>query len=190
MQAMRAVPTMKHFRRVAHPILVALLLAGFGPFLGGCSCKEVIARDITVTLDNNLVGKPVEVDLYGANGTDLASWSDVPIEDYWKDGNVMRSDNPNKGVLIFDPGGTETTKVFPATDKLWDVWKRRGGSDLVILAEIPGSAGTWKGDPKADPRRQVVPLSSCYWDSAKEPIRVQVHSGSISIESAIRSTPK
>lgn len=172
------------------PLLATLLCAALCPLLGGCCQSKIVNRDIAVTLDSNLVGKPVEVDLYAANNTDKESWANVPIEDYFKDGNEMRSGNPNRAVLSFEPGATEATKVFPASDKLWETWKRRGGWNLVILAEIPGSMGSWKGDPKADPRRQVIPLSSCYWDDPNSTIQIQVHNGSISVESPVRTNPR
>jgi hypothetical protein len=181
-------------RRLLDSALFAVLCLGALGTAGGCACKPGIQeRDIRITVDDALVGQPVEVNLYAANVSDLDVWSRIPIDQYFQSGNPLRR-TPDKAVIAFEPGGQTRTKVFaargtPESDRLWSAWKARGGWDLVLLAYIP-NAPRYVGEPRSDPRRLVLPLNRCRWEDATKPIEVRVHRGSISNETPFLDAPK
>jgi len=163
------------------------LLALAGLLVGGCTPDMTITpRDINVVLDPGLKGKPVEINLYGANSSDLDAWREVCIDEYWKDGNSLRKDTADKAILSFESGSTDLTKTFSDKEPVWQEWKQRGGENLIVLAEIPGSTGSWKGDCKSDPRRVVIPLNRNRWDNVSTPIILRIHGGAITLETPFR----
>jgi hypothetical protein len=146
----------------------------------GCGCTPRIAeRTIDVTLDNELVGKPVAVLLYGANASDVDVWKRVPLMKAFDPSDPMKA-GPIRAGVSFDATQREFHHAFPPTDPAWERWKQREAWDLVVLAYIPGSG--WDGPPENDPRRVVIPLNACQWNNVSEPIRLQVHKASITLE--------
>src|SRR3954462_14886986 len=91
----------------------------------GCGCTPRIAeRTIDISLDNELVGKPVAVLLYGANASDLTRWSSVPLMTAFDPSDPLKAGKDRAGVS-FDATQREFHHAFPSTDPVWERWKQR-----------------------------------------------------------------
>jgi hypothetical protein len=182
-------------RRLLNSASVLVIGLVFFSAVGGCACRPGIQeRDVQITVDDALIGQPVELNLYAANVSDRDLWRSIPVDQYFGSGSSLRRGTSEKAVIAFEPGGRARTKVLkargtPESDRLWANWKARGGWDLVLLAYIP-NAPRHPGDPQSDPRRLVLPLDRCRWEDASKPIEIRVHRGSITNETPFLASPK
>ncbi len=73
-------------------ILILGLMLAMLVIAQGCSSKpEMAERNVMVSLDESIPrGTAVQVDLLGANETELARYSSWPVDEYWRDAGMDR----------------------------------------------------------------------------------------------------
>ncbi len=116
---------------------------------------------------------PIEADVIGINQLEKQVWAGYSMDKYWKDPNSLRRDADKLTKLL------ETGKpwVISLEDAKWQVWKQRGVTELVIIADLPvrSEAGA------SDPRRVFIPLDKGAWDARDKTIEIQVQEGLIRV---------
>jgi hypothetical protein len=167
---------------------LALLLAAA---LTGCeTCKPgkqgPIGRySLDITLDESLKNNSVIVDVVGVNPSNLPRWEAYDMSKYWKEGDPMRND-ADKLVLNF-VSGQALSRNIPATDAIWDKWKAKGVTHVLVLADLPGVHASRPGSQ--DARRQILGLDKCNWPDGTKGLSVQVQRSGMLVLTPVR-TPK
>jgi len=169
----------------------AVLAVGAGIFVSGCSsCKPgkpgpIVKYNIQVNLDQSLKDSSMIVDLVGVNPSSLPSWEAYSMTKYWQRGDAKRADATDKFTIDF-VSGKSLSNTLNSTNALWAKWLARGVTHVVVLANLPGA-------PRADvpgnqdPRRQILPLESCYWAKGTNTINVLVQQSGIEILTPTRA---
>jgi len=150
----------------------------------GCQCKGEMHRFdlINVSLDKSLgtsgIVPSVEVDVIGVSESDLQSWTDKPVTEFFAPGSDARSDLAKYG-WPFLLGQDQQSRTLQVDDQLWDSWNKRKIMYLVLLSNYPrldkGEAG------EGDPRRRIIPLTCERWDKEKE-LRILVRHDKLEVE--------
>jgi hypothetical protein len=151
--------------------LAAAVLAALVAFTGGCGGAGMGKYNVTVVPGSSLRESPggmpsVEVDLVGVSESEAARWKSYPINDYFSGRDQLRAD-ADKKTLAFT-AGSPGPQTLSAKDPIWQTWKGKQATELVILANLPGVSG--KGE---DPRRLVLPLASNRWEGDTIEVEVQ-----------------
>jgi hypothetical protein len=108
-----------------------------------------------------------EVDLVGVNPTEAPRLKSYPVSDYFSGADPVRSDATRK-TMAFTSARPEP-QVLRADDPIWNTWRERGATELIVLANIPGVSGA-QGE---DRRRLVLPLNRDRWKSTDIEVEVQ-----------------
>ncbi|MDR3228896.1 MAG: hypothetical protein LBT53_05750 [Puniceicoccales bacterium] len=148
----------------------AAALACTAALFAGCS-SDPVAFDVKITVDKALEGTAMQVDIFGVNKTvELPKWEAFPIADYWQPGNTSRRDL-DRHTLTFGRK-LPTTQTFPASDPKWSNWLTAGAVSAVVIADIPGVAGSGTSDP----RRLILPLLKSDWDrdDSDAPLEIRI----------------
>ena len=150
-------------------ILSGGLFAGILSLLvSGCGTKP-IRPDLSAQVAPVFAGASIQVDLIGVNNSELNVWKAVDIDDYFSAGNRIRQGASRK-TLTFG-GGLPESQTLSANDPIWNEWKSKQVSFVIVLADLPGYASREVG---VDLRRQVIPLDSGFWDGVPENISIQL----------------
>jgi hypothetical protein len=166
---------------------LALMVAGMAVFISGCSllfpCKpgkpgKPQAYDLHIKLGTNLQGSSVVVDVLPANQYNLEKLKNYSVNKYWKSGDSLRQDTPK--VTFSFVSGDKLEQTLPATDPKWKEWMDTGVQYLVIIADLPGVFDDGKVGSQ-DPRRQILPICKCYWDSGTKDLVVEVQRSGVHI---------
>ena len=153
-------------------------------FLAGCSmfspCKpgkpgKPKPYHITVNLDPSLQQGSVVVDLIAVNKDSLSKWEDYSMNDYWKDGDVRRSE-ADKVTLSF-VSASSLTKEMGRLDPKWSKWLAQSATHVLVLADLPGGRTDKPGTK--DERRQILSLDPCYWPKKTTNLIVHVQRSGI-----------
>ena len=144
--------------------LMALMLFGL-LFVGCCPTTRL---NVTVELDDamkqSLGSRQIRVDLVGLNAQQHVRWQNYSMTKYWEPGDPVRESVPTKE-LIFD--SKNSVQTLSNKDSLWDKWLADTGDKamprLYVLALLPGLIQDQDGNK--DPRRLILPLGKCRWDS-------------------------
>jgi hypothetical protein len=172
-------------------LTLAAFVAGVGILFSGCSsCKPgkpgpIVKYNIQVNLDQSLKDSSMIVDLVGVNPSSLPSWEAYSMTKYWQHGDAKRADATDKFTIDF-VSGKSLSNTLNSTNALWAKWLARGVTHVVVVANLPGA-------PRADvpgnqdPRRQILPLESCYWAKGTNTINVLVQQSGIEILTPTRA---
>jgi hypothetical protein len=115
----------------------------------------------------------IEVDLIGVSQLEKAAWEGYPLDNYWAPGDLRRR-NADKLTSNFQSGNTWSV---PQTDPKWKGWLGRGASELLIIANLPGS---FPSGP-ADPRRIFLPLDKKAWEAKGQTLEIQIQDTLINV---------
>jgi hypothetical protein len=166
---------------------VAIGLIGAILVFAGCSsCKPgkpgpIGKYNVEVVVDESLKNSSVIADIVGVNSSSLPGLENYDMGVYWKDGDLKRHD-ADKIVLDFVTGSLK--KSLPATDKIWEKWRNKGVTHIVVLADLPGS---WPSRPgNQDPRRQILSLDQCNWPPKTTDLKILVKGSGIEVETPVR----
>jgi hypothetical protein len=170
-------------------LLMLVLLAGV-VLVSGCStCKpgqdgKAKAYNIQINLDPPLKGKCEVVDVVGVNPAGLSRWQEYSMSSYWKDGDPLRRDSKSDRFTFSFAEGQPLTQTLSVTNAQWNVWKAKGVTHLVVLAELPGPPDEKRGD--ANTRRLTLPLGECHWAKGTSTLNVLVQQSGIQVLTPIR----
>jgi hypothetical protein len=167
---------MKMIKRV----LVGVAAACLAGLAGGCE-----GFNVHVLLDKNDPGlkdakgtlKSIEVNIVAVNDTELPRWEQMSMSSYWEPDNPIRK-SAVKYVMTFGEKAPEE-QLLKKTDPIWQTWKERKATQLLILAFLPGIADQ---PGKADPRRVILTLDSSKWENrywGNDTIKIQLGSGGL-----------
>ncbi|MGH7995387.1 MAG: hypothetical protein ACREFX_03445, partial [Opitutaceae bacterium] len=162
------------------PLVFSLAAAVFA--LGGCaSAPQPRPYSVRVTLDNDLVGSSIEVDLVGVNTiADLPKWQNYSVTQYWQPQDTFRHD-AHKYTMQFGPGTAKSFTLL-STDPIWKDWLGTGATNLVVMADLPEAAADQSGN--ADPRRLILPLDKHAWGSDVNTIDILVQESGLKLLTA------
>ena len=179
---------MKIFR-FGRLVLAAVGVAAAAFTLAGCStCKPGKQGPpgkyhVQIRLDEALKQGSVLVDVVGVNAGTLPRWESYSMSKYWQHSDPMRV---SADKLVFDfSSGKEGTQSLGVTNAVWNSWKAKGVSHLLLLADLPGGPADKPGI--ADARRQMLPLDKCYWPGGTKKLMVVVKPSGIEIETLPRA---
>ena len=170
---------------------LALMVAGMAVLLSGCSllnpCKpgkpgKPQAYNLHIKLDPALKDSSVVVDVLPANQYNLEKLKNYSMTKYWKKGDPLRQDTPK--VTFSFVSSDKLEQNLPATDPKWKDWVNTSVQYLVIVADLPGVIDDKAGSP--DPRRQILPICRCYWDSDVKDLTVEIQKSGVHIATAPR----
>src|SRR5262245_4836949 len=120
-------------------LAAALALLPIAFSLSGCmSCRPgkpgpIGKYEVEVRVDDSLKQGSVLVDLVGANAGSLPRWEDYSMSKYWQHSDSMRQSAEK---IVFDfSSGKPTTQTLAVTNGVWNTWKAKGVSHLLILAD-------------------------------------------------------
>lgn len=171
--------------QIVLPGLAALLVVA----LAGCAtCKPgkqgPIGRySLDVTLDESLKNNSVIVDLVGVNPSNLPRWEGYDMGRYWKEGDPMRND-ADKVILNFVSGQALSRNVA-VSDAIWDKWKAKGVTHVIVLADLPGVHASKPGSQ--DARRQILALDKCNWPDGTTGLKVLVQRSGMLVLTPVRA---
>jgi len=173
---------MKRFVAGGFIVALAAVSAGCG------SCKpgqpgSAGRYSIEVSLDSSLATSSVIVDLVGVNPSSLPRWEAYDMGKYWKEGDPMRHD-ADKVVLNF-VSGQMLAQTVASTNAQWDIWKSKGVTHVMVLADLPGAQTAKPGTQ--DARRQELPLDRCYWPSKTKTLKVLVQRSGMIVITPVRA---
>jgi hypothetical protein len=141
----------------------------------GCSCAPA-KLNVTVSLDDamrqKLEARKIEVDIVALNSKQSDRWETYPMTKFWEPNDDLR-ESVDSYKMIFDPAKADP-QTLAKSDPHWAKWfANSGGGDmqLYVLALLPGLYDDAPGDK--DPRRQILPLGSCRWNSTDVKLLVQ-----------------
>jgi len=133
-----------------------VLLAAVSLVAVGCGStpkpKPVYGWDISIT---KKTPASIEVDIVGITSTEKAFCESLTADQYWKPGSRIRTDlHPLSQTLQLNQPW-EITRGDPK----WLEWKGRGVTEVLVLANLPGTGGRWK---------EYLPLDKKAWDPKKK----------------------
>ena len=174
------------FSRLA--LASACLVAAAFTFAGCSSCKPgkqgpLGKYNVQIRLDDALKQGSVLVDVVGVNAGTLPRWETYSMSKYWQHSDPMRV---SADKLVFDfSSGKDGVQILAATNAIWNSWKAKGVSHILLLADLPGGPADKPG--VADARRQMLPLDKCYWPGGTKKLMVVVKQSGLEIESLPRA---
>ncbi len=137
--------------------------------LPACNRTVILQPRLDASIAPAYKGASIQVDFVGVNNSELAAWNAKPIDDYFAPGDVFR-DSADKKTLDFADGSV-SVQTLQSTDPVWQRWKSKGASHVVVIADLPGYNIPMGG---IDLRRQTIPLSAGSWERSPPVITVQV----------------
>ena len=180
---------MKPNFRLEH-LFLAAFVAGVACFSAGCSsCKpgksagEPLKYNVVVTPGASLADKSAQVDIVGLSPSDMPKWQSYSLKKYFSPGDPLRKD-ALKVTAEFTPGQQKPFTLAKA-DPIWDRWLKSGVQQLVVIADLPGGFEEGKAGSQ-DPRRQVVPLCTCYWPDKTTNLTVEVPASGVKLTTLTR----
>jgi hypothetical protein len=150
--------------RVMVTALAALMLAGC---TSGPGKYDVTVRPAESLRDPAGRIPSFEVDLIGVNPTEAPRLKSYSVNDYFSGADPVRSDATRK-TMAFTAARPEP-QVLRADDPIWNTWRERGATELIVMANIPGVSGG-QGE---DRRRLVLPLNRDRWKGYEIEVEVQ-----------------
>jgi hypothetical protein len=164
--------------------LTFLAAAAFAAMLAGCSsCKpgkgpgKPQPYNVQIKLGDALKDKSIQVDLVGANPSDIEQLKAYNINKYWDTGDPFRADRPKFTASFV--GGQQSVQTLSMTDPVWQQWIGFGAQYIVIIANLPDIHQDSPGSQ--DPRRQILPICECYWPSKTKEINVEVQASGVRV---------
>ena len=118
----------------------------------------------------------IEVDLVGVTPLEKLQWMNgVKPGDYWKPNNSLRK-GVNKSSKNLETG---KAWVLKKEDRIWKDWLKKGATDLMIMANLPGN---FEDSGPFDRRRVFIPLGKNKWKKPKDKtIEIEVQDGIINV---------
>jgi hypothetical protein len=153
-------------------LLLVSLLAG------GCSrvANVVVSRFVTVTANDNVCKKSVEVHLVGVNRFEKGQWEQVSMTEYWQPKNQLR-DSAKDYTHVIRFGEEPCERTLGKKDPILRVWKKRKAECLFVLVDLPGIHQDVPGN--ADARRLQLPaLDSACW-GLQTNVRIAIETSNI-----------
>jgi hypothetical protein len=157
------------------------MIAALSVTMGGCGNPGLKIANVTFTADPSLRdpgGKLplVEVAVVGVSENDAREWNEYKVDSFFSGSDPRRTASmPFTKNLMFrdeDPA----PKTIAANDPIWAVWKERGATRLVILANSKNlNAGP--GGPEL--RRKELPFTTDRWKTGQ--IDISITSGGIDV---------
>ena len=122
---------------------------------------------------NKTTTASIQVDLIGITASEQPYWEGYNLDKYWSDGDRRRAeaDKLTQTLLYNKPWRVEMTNAK------WQEWFNRGATQLLIIANLPGS---FDSGP-ADPRRLIIPLDKHAWKTKDNTIEIQVQDTILSV---------
>lgn len=141
---------------------LALGLLAMCSMLVGCSSPKMGTYNLVIRPDDSLTAgrlAPLEVDLVGVKEADASVWREYKLDAYFSGQDTLRSGARDYMKSInFGPDSAGEQRISK-TDPIWKVWRGRGVTNLVILANSrdlrPGAGG--------EVRRKEIPLTTDRW---------------------------
>jgi hypothetical protein len=123
----------------------------------------------------------LQVDLIGLKADEVEAWKAYPVDRYFSGSDDRRqsAQGYTKAFVFSEPG----ILTIAPNDPIWDVWAKRGVTNLMILASHKNIAFV----PGAEPRRKDIPLTTNRWKVRQ--IDVVVRSGGIEIPTPMEPLP-
>jgi len=134
--------------------VLGLLVMGL--LTGGCSrvANVMITRTVSVTAEEEVCQKGVEVHLVGVSRFDRKKWTDVKMSEYWRPENPLRK-SAKKYTKVIRFGPDSCQHILGKKDPYRDVWKTEKAEYLFVLADLRGLFEDLSGN--ADARRLELP---------------------------------
>lgn len=159
---------MREFK-FSQPILI-LFLACLSIPLTGCKMlggSKAVPWTLKIT---KATPATIEVDVIGVAPLDKASLQGYPVDSYFSANDPRRT-----GLQV---GRDRLTKVLQSSepwvierdDPIWQGWRNRGVTELLILARLPGR---FESGP-SDPRRLFIPLEKGAWDAKDKTLEIEI----------------
>jgi hypothetical protein len=171
-------------------LLVAAFAAALALGVAGCSLfsgcgpgkpGKPRAYNVQINLGSQLKDSSVVVDVIAANPSDLEMLKTYSINKYWTPGNRTRNDLSK--VSFSFVGGKQTSDTLSRTNAVWKQWIGVGTQYLVVVADLPGVFDDAKVGTE-DPRRQILPICTCYWPSGTKDLTVEVQPSRVHVVTA------
>lgn len=140
---------------------LSVLLVALSLFAVGCGTTKpgrAVAWNVSIT---KTTPASIEVDLIGVTENEKQFYAGLAMEDYWKSGGQVRKDADKLTKIL----QKDQAWIVDRTDPKWDEWlKRRGKTELLIIANLPVKSGLWK---------LALPLDKKSW-LAKNTLEIEV----------------
>ena len=149
-----------------------LLFLAFFAFMA-VGCCPITKLNVTIELDESLRQAygtgTVQVDIVAVSPNDHQRWEAYSMTKYWENGDPMRKSLTVKTLTLDD--AKKESMSLTASDPVWGNWlagsNEKAPPRLYILAQLRGTWDTSQDQiGNKDPRRQILPLGSCRWDSS------------------------
>lgn len=143
-----------------HQVVVLLVVAVLA---GGCSqvANVMVTRVASITADEDVCKKSVEVHLVGVNRFEKDKWETMSMTEYWQPDNQLRK-SAREYTYVIRFGQEPCERILSKKDPIRKIWKSRRAEYLFVLADLPGIFPDMPGN--ADARRLQLPaLDSASW---------------------------
>ena len=147
-----------------------LLLAALALLPIGCGTPKPKPRAWNVSISKQTPAS-IEVDLIGITEMERPAWEGYDIDKYWKSGDLRRANADKLSVNL--PTGTPWT--VSREDPKWQNWMRRGATELLLIANLPGHFAPGSSDP----RRVFIPLDKNAWKAKDKTLQIDVQDDSV-----------
>jgi hypothetical protein len=158
---------------IAMSILPALMIVA----LAGCGGTKLKPFNLTVALDDSLLGQPptLQVDLVGV-GADDSRLRDLAVDEYFDD-ESMHAELEAAGrirTFIFQDGSTQP-RTIASDDAMWKAWRRAGVNEMMIVVDyLPGT----RSDAA---RRRMIPLSRDRWGEQSSDVEITIERAAVRV---------
>ncbi len=115
----------------------------------------------------------IQIDLIGVTENEKPYWEGYNLDKYWTEGDRRRAE-ANKLTKTLQMGQKWS---IPMDDPKWKDWLNRGDTELLVIANLPG---TFEPGP-SDPRRIFLPLDKHAWKAKNHTLEIQVQDTLISV---------
>lgn len=160
-----------------------MVAAAFPALMFGCASPKMGKYDVAVTPDSGLKGggtalPRVEVDLVGLNQQSVETWKAVQPDKYFSGGDALRQDSREFTKSFVFTGDAPGAQVLKRDDPIWEVWKKRQVTSMMVLADSRGLKGP------ASTRMLLLPLMEDQWkvkqiDLVVKPSGVECTTGTV-----------
>ena len=135
-------------------------LAALAFVAGGCHFN------VDTTAKEDLANYTVEMHIVGINPSEMQTWKEYSVTQYFKPGDPQRESAVRAGyahVLRFGPG-LGNRQVLKKDNPVWRKWDGRNAKYLVVMAFLPGYSEKDDKPGNKDPRRKILPYEGKSWD--------------------------